>query len=129
MPTRGSSSSIDDLPGMFQEVSRVVKRGGVPATVMNHPLLSASGSGPVVDPTDGELLWRWGSYFSRSTASEPAGETAVTFSHDSLSELLKAAGAGWMLEVVIERAVSAADLLLTRESGIPRLLGVRRRKA
>ncbi len=43
----------------------------------------------------------------------------MTFSHDSLSELLNAAGAGWMLEVVIERAVRAADPLLARQPEIP----------
>ncbi|NIA25938.1 MAG: methyltransferase domain-containing protein [Gammaproteobacteria bacterium] len=120
---------LADLPGMFQGVSRVTRQAGVLATVMNHPLSTASESGPVVDPTDGELFWRWGSYLSGGTTSEPAGEAAVTFFHRSLSELLNmAADAGWILEHLIERSVTGDDPFLGRQAEIPRLLGIRWRK-
>ncbi len=38
------------------------KAGGPLVLVVNHPLFTAPGSGPIVDPTDGEVFWRWGTY-------------------------------------------------------------------
>lgn len=118
-----------DLRRVFEEVARVMRRGGVFAAVMNHPFYTAPQSGPIVDPTDGELFWRWGDYLSGGTTSEPAGEATVAFSHRSLSKLLNtAADAGWILERMIERAVVGDDPLLAPQSEIPRLLAVRWRK-
>ena len=42
------------------EMARVVRPGGWCVVVHNHPVMTAPESGPVIDTTDGEVLWRWG---------------------------------------------------------------------
>ena len=118
---------LADLPLMFREAYRVVKLGGVLVTVMNHPFYAAPDSGPVIDPTDGELFWRWGKYLSNGKTAEPAGNGSVTFYHRSLSVLLNmATDSGWVLECMTERGIAfGSDSLLAQQQEIPRLLAVR----
>ena len=85
---------------------RAVRPGGVLALVANHPAYTAPGSGPLVDPDDGEVLWRWGPYMEEGTTEEPAGEGTVVFHHRSLARLLSAAAAaGWCLDRLVEHGV------------------------
>jgi hypothetical protein len=96
--------------------------------VVNHPLFTAPDSGPVVDPTDGEVFWRWGAYLEDGYTDEPAGGDQVTFYHRPLASLLNsAADAGWSLERTVERGVppTTEDPLLASQGQIPRLLGLR----
>ena len=124
---------LEHLPdglGLFAAVAAAVRPGGVLALVANHPAYTAPGSGPLVDPEDGEVLWRWGPYMEGGTSTEPAGEGTVTFHHRSLGVLLTAAAAaGWSLESLVEHGVgdgrAAADPLLGAQRQIPRLLAVR----
>lgn len=111
----------------FDEAARVVVPGGVLALVINHPIFTAPGSGPFVDPTDGEVLWRWGKYLDEGASREPAGFGWVDFHHRSLGELLTtAARAGWHLERMIERSLSSeGDPLLEAQEQVPRLVGMR----
>jgi hypothetical protein len=100
------------------------------ALVANHPAYTAPGSGPLVDPDDGEVLWRWGPYMEAGCSEEPAGAGTVVFHHRSLSRLLtEAAAAGWCLERLVEHGVgerrAAADPLLAAQRQIPRLLAAR----
>jgi len=81
-----------------------------------------------VDPTDGELFWRWGTYLADGSTEEPAGDEQVTFFHRPLAGLLNAAAAaGWALDRTVEQPVAGApeDRLLSAQSHIPRLLGLR----
>jgi SAM-dependent methyltransferase len=112
---------IADHDALFQEAARVTKPGGVLALVMNHPVWTAPGSTPIAD-TDGETLWRPGSYFSEGTVEEPAGDGRVVFHHRTMGELLTvAADAGWSLDSMIE----APHHDLAEQAGIPRLLACR----
>ncbi len=63
---------VPDHATLFSELARVVRRGGVAALVINHPVWTAPGSTPVTD-VDGEVLWRPGEYFSRGSSEVPAG--------------------------------------------------------
>jgi len=121
---------IGDVEGFFGEVGRVVRPGGTLAAVFNHPVYTAPGSGPFVDPEDGEVLWRWGAYLAPGSSWEPAGEGALEFRHRPLGMLLTAAaGCGWMLERALERSLQPdRDPLLAVQREVPRLLGVRWRR-
>ena len=119
---------IEDAGGVLAEAHRVTRPGGTLALVVNHPLLTAPGSGPFLDPDDGEVLWRWGSYLSGTHSDEPAGDDSVRFHHRTLSELLStAASAGWALQRMTEMGYDphGADPLFAVQSEVPRLLGVR----
>ncbi len=118
---------LSEVAPFFDEAARVVAPGGVLALVINHPVFTAPGSGPFVDPTDGEVLWRWGRYFDEGASREPAGSGWVDFHHRSLGELLTtAADAGWRLERMIERSLSSeGDPLLEAQEQVPRLVGMR----
>jgi len=121
---------LDEIDGLFAACARVVRPGGGMAVVLNHPVMTAEGSTPVVDPDDGEVLWRWGDYFGAGSTSEPAVGGEVIFHHRSMAVLLNAASAaGWSLVRVEERGVGEAqadrDPLLAMQRSIPRLLGVR----
>lgn len=121
---------VADLAGLLGEAARVTKAGGTLAVVANHPAFTAVGSAPVVDATDGEVLWRWGDYLGSGSTMEPAGRSEVTFHHRSMAELLStASAAGWNLRRLVERGASAGqvrrDPLLSGQEAIPRLLGVR----
>lgn len=116
---------LPDAGSLFTAARRAVRAGGVLVLVVNHPFFTAPGSGPVVDPTDGEVFWRWGRYLDGGSTEEPAGEVTVTFHHRSLAELLNmGASAGWKLERVVELGVTD-DTLLAGQEQIPRLLGIR----
>ncbi len=121
---------VEDAAAFFGAVASTVRAGGVLALVANHPAFTAPESGPVIDPSDGEVTWRWGSYLDRGSTREPAGEGHVVFHHRPLGRLLsEAADAGWSLVRMVERGVSPTradrDRLLDRQRHVPRLLGVR----
>lgn len=115
---------------LFAEAARVTVPGGPLVLVVNHPVMTAPESAPVVDPQDGEVTWRWGDYLGEGHSEEPAGDLVIRFHHRSMGRLLTmAAEAGWRLERLEERAVGPAragrDPLLAAQAGIPRLLGAR----
>jgi len=118
---------LSDPAPFFEEASRVVAPGGVLAIVVNHPIYTAPGSGPFLDPEDGEVLWRWGAYLEQGVTKEPAGADVVVFHHRSLGDLLTAAAnAGWRLERLLEKSLTpAGDALLQAQQHVPRLLGIR----
>jgi SAM-dependent methyltransferase len=121
---------IEDEAALFAATARVVRPDGVLAVVLNHPVYTAPESGPVLDPTDGEIYWRFGGYFEQGSTVEPAGGRHVEFVHRSMATLLNGAAAhGWSLEHMEERGVGAAaaarDPLLARHGDIPHLLAVR----
>ncbi|MBM3695153.1 MAG: class I SAM-dependent methyltransferase [Actinobacteria bacterium] len=121
---------LPDACTLFAAAAAVVRPGGVLALVANHPAYTAPGSGPLVDPADGEVLWRWGPYMEEGVSEEPAGEGAVLFHHRSLADLLTAAAAaGWCLQRLVEHGVgerrASADPLLAAQRQIPRLLAAR----
>ncbi len=123
-----------DLDTLFAECARVTHSGGSFTLVINHPQITAPGSAPVVDPVDGEVYWRWGSYLEPGSTEEPAGDSTVTFHHRTMADLLNAAAtAGWTLEKIIERGLpddlADGDPLLELQKGLPRLLGVRWRRS
>lgn len=120
---------IEDYETLMRELSRVVRRGGVLAIVVNHPIYTAPGSAPIEEP-DGEVLWRPGAYFERGFTDEPAGDDTIRFHHRPMGELLtRAASAGWSLEKMVESGVTASQIErhppLAKQLGIPRLLGIR----
>lgn len=124
---------VADLERLFSDLAVAVRPGGVLALVVNHPVQTAPGSGPFVDPDDFEVLWRWGPYLTRGSSDEPAGADRVTFHHRPMSSLLTtAAAAGWSLERLEERGIgdrrAAVDGLLAAQRSIPWLLGVRWRR-
>ena len=119
---------------MFQEVSRVVRGGGTLTVVVNHPVYTAPNSGPVLDPTDGELFWRFGDYLTAGSTREPAGGGEVEFVHRPVGVLLtQAAMAGWSLEEVREQGVgekaARRDELLAKHRQIPHLMALRWRRS
>ena len=121
---------LSEIRNLLAETARVLEPGGVLALVMNHPAYTSAGAGPVVDLSDGEILWRWGAYFEAGSGREPAGAGSVVFHHRSLGELLNTAAAcGLMLERLEERGLSpeavARDPALAGQEHFPRLLGVR----
>jgi SAM-dependent methyltransferase len=100
-----------DVEPIFEEVRRVMQGGGKFGIVVNHPAYTAEGSGPVVDLSDGEVLWRWGPYFDPGSSQEAAGDGAVTFHHRTLAELLTvAATRGWRLERLVEHRLTQSAL-------------------
>lgn len=120
---------LSDLQ-LFDAVARAVKPGGQLSVVMNHPAFTAEGAGPLMDPSDGEFLWRWGGYFEEAETEMRAGDTSVKFHHRPLAAILTAAAAaGWYLDRLIERGFS--DEAVATEPGyagqqqMPRLLGAR----
>jgi SAM-dependent methyltransferase len=121
---------IGDVEELFAAAAAAVRPGGVLVVVINHPAVTSPGSGPFLDPEDGETLWRWGPYLDAGSSSEPAGDGAVIFYHRSMGDLLTAAAdAGWSLQRMVEAGLgperAAADPLLAAQQNIPRLLGVR----
>jgi SAM-dependent methyltransferase len=118
---------LGDLESFFAAIADAVRLNGTLALVVNHPLFTAPESGPVVDPTDGEVFWRWGTYLEDGFTEEPAGESHIVFYHRPLATLLNAAAkAGWALERSAEQAAPTThDPLLASQEHIPRLLGLR----
>jgi SAM-dependent methyltransferase len=120
---------IEDHLKFFEEVARTVKPAGSLVIVINHPAYTAPGSAPLADG-EGDILWRWGSYFSRGSSTEPAGQGEVRFFHRPMADLLGAAAtAGWKLDAMIERGLSPETIAripgYEGQEVIPRLLGVR----
>ncbi len=121
---------IDDFERLLVEAARTVVAGGVLVIIANHPAFTAPGAGPLIDPGDGEVTWRWGAYLAPGTSVEPAGSFNLMMYHRPLGTLLTAAGqAGWMLEALVERgpgdAAAERDPLLAAQRNIPRLIGLR----
>jgi SAM-dependent methyltransferase len=119
---------LEEVGPFFSGLARAVTPGGRLVVVVNHPFFTAPHSGPVVDPEDGEVFWRWGAYLDKGLVEERAGAQTVTFFHRPMAALLNAAaGAGWSLDEMVELGVSRAseDPLLARQDQIPRLLGCR----
>ncbi|MDE0369982.1 MAG: class I SAM-dependent methyltransferase [bacterium] len=116
--------------GFFAETARVTRAGGSLVVVINHPVYTAPRSGPVIDPTDGELFWRFGDYLNPGRSREPAGNRSVEFIHRPIGRLLtEAATAGWSLEEVLEDGVgprvAARDPILAKHRDIPHLMALR----
>ncbi|MXY77674.1 MAG: class I SAM-dependent methyltransferase [Acidimicrobiia bacterium] len=121
---------LEDSWRFFAETARVTRSGGSLTIVINHPLYTAPGSGPVIDPTDGELFWRFGDYLSEGRTREPAGDRSVQFIHRPIGTLLtQAATAGWSLEAALEQGVgsraASRDPILAQHGDIPHLMALR----
>jgi len=124
---------LEEHTRLLDETARVTRRGGVLALVLNHPLITAPDSAPVIDD-DGEVLWRWGRYFGDGYTEESAGDLTVRFHHRTISELLGAAAkAGWALDGLAEAGAgpqrAAADPIIAAQVELPRLLALRWRKS
>jgi SAM-dependent methyltransferase len=125
----GILDMLEDHAGFFAQAARAVRPDGHLVVVMNHPVTSAPGSEPLVDP-DGEILWRWGDYLRAGSSPQPAAHRTVDLFHRPIGQLLTAAAdAGWSLARMIERGPS--DAAIERDRGfrgqghIPYMLGVR----
>lgn len=121
---------IEDYERLLAEAARVVAGHGTLVVVANHPAFTAPGAGPLIDPGDGEVTWRWGAYLEEGTSVEPAGSFNLLMYHRPLSAFLTAAAAaGWALERLEERgpgdAAAGRDPLLAAQRHIPRLIGLR----
>lgn len=123
---------LEHLPDLevLAATHRVVRNGGSLVLVMNHPAFMAEGAGPIMDPDDGEVLWRWGRYFEPAVVQMPGGAGEVVFYHRPLGPILEAAGAaGWRLVRLEERGLSRAAIAAhpgyAGQEQMPRLLGVR----
>lgn len=119
-----------DVDGFFASAAHAIAEGGFLIVVSNHPAYTAPGAGPLIDMSDGEVLWRWGPYFSTGVAHEPAGEDTVIFHHRTLASLLNsAASCGWALEELIEAPLApeaiARDPGLAGQDHLPRLVAGR----
>lgn len=112
---------LEDHATFFAETARVTRPDGVLAIVVNHPVWTAPESTPITD-SDGEVLWRPGSYFSTGHSEVSAGEANVVFHHRTMAALLTgAADAGWSLRQMLEQPHHDLD----DQGGIPRLLACR----
>ena len=117
---------IADLGRFFYETARVVRSGGVLAAIVNHPVITAPGATTVVDPTDGEVFWRWGDYFQPGLTVEETGGPAMEFHHRSLGALLTAAAeSGWLLDELVELPGTGTGPVDSTYQGIPVLAGIR----
>lgn len=117
---------IDDLGRFFYETARVVRSGGVLAAVVNHPVVTVPGATTVVDPSDGEVFFRWGEYFADGATDEDADGRTVRFHHRSLARLLTtAAQAGWLLDELIEEPGAESGSVAATYHRVPTLAGVR----
>ncbi|HSF85269.1 MAG TPA: class I SAM-dependent methyltransferase [Acidimicrobiia bacterium] len=121
---------VRELIGTFAALRRTVATGGELVVIANHPAFTAPDSGPIIDPTDGEVLWRWGPYFDSQTVATHVGGRQVPFHHRPIGTILTAAAeGGWCLEALEERPLSVAAV--EHEPGyygqqyLPRLAGFR----
>ncbi len=129
-----SLEHFEDSPRFFNEAARVTRAGGWLSVVINHPVYTAPGSGPVLDTTDDELFWRFGDYLTEGRTRDPAGGRTVEFIHRPIWMLLsEAAAAGWSLEMVREQGAgslaAARDPILAKHRDIPHLMALRWLKA
>jgi SAM-dependent methyltransferase len=121
---------LPTLEGFFEEAHRVTRDGGNLVVISNHPAYTPATAGPLIDQSDGEVLWRWGHYFIEGRAEMPAGDGTVTFHHRPMGLLLNAAAdAGWSLDRFEERGLSpqavARDPGLAGQEHLPRVIGLR----
>lgn len=121
---------LPDLDAFFDSTRAVVEPGGSLVVVSNHPAYTAAGAGPLIDLSDGEVLWRWGPYFDVGVAEEPVGGGSVTFHHRPLGMILTAAArAGWhldeLVEVPLDEAAIARDAGYAGQEHLPRLYAAR----
>ena len=117
---------IQDLGRFFYETARVVRSGGVLGALVNHPVITAPGATTVVDPTDGEVFWRWGDYFEQGVTVEQVQDQQVEFHHRSMAQLLTAAAeSGWLLDELIEQPGTGEGSVEATYAGIPVLAGIR----
>ena len=124
---------ISDHETFFAESARIIKPGGHLVVIINHPVFTAPGSAPFIDE-GGQMLWRWGTYFEPGSSTEPAGDGVVEFFHRPVADILTvAAGAGWILEEMIERGLSEETIAripgYVGQEHVPRLAGFRWRRA
>ncbi|MEN8238059.1 MAG: class I SAM-dependent methyltransferase [Actinomycetota bacterium] len=124
---------IADHGMFFAETARIVKPGGHLVVVINHPVFTAPGSAPFIDD-DGQVLWRWGTYFEPGSSSEPAGDGAVEFFHRPVADILtSAARSGWVFEEMIERGLSEETIAripgYAGQEHVPRLAGFKWKRA
>jgi SAM-dependent methyltransferase len=123
---------LPDAREFFDQVHVAVRSGGALAVVLNHPVVTAAGSEPLVDDA-GEVVWRWGRYLERGTLVEPAGDRTVELHHRPLGELLTtAADAGWRLERLVEIGATTHTVATASEprgqQHLPSILGARWRR-
>ena len=125
----GVVEMVEDHCRLFTEVSTAVKTGGHLLVVMNHPVSTVPESEPLVDEA-GEILWRWGEYLEPGRLAQYVDGHEVALYHRSMGALLEAAAmAGWRLERLIERGLSARTVArfpeLEGQERIPNILGCR----
>ncbi len=125
---------LPDIFAFFAATARVLAPGGHLVVVSNHPAYTSSGAGPVLDQSDGEVLWRWGTYLYESIAAEPAGEGSIVFHHRSVAAILNsAAESGWIFDRMIEAGASDETIArippLAGQEHMPRLIGLRWRRS
>lgn len=123
---------LPDARGFFDQVHASVRSGGTLAVVMNHPVVTAADSEPLVDDT-GEVVWRWGRYLERGSLAQPAGHRTVVLHHRPLGELLTAAAdAGWHLERLVETGATTHTVATASgprgQQHLPSILGARWRR-
>jgi SAM-dependent methyltransferase len=123
---------LPDERDFFDQVRTAVRRGGTLAVVMNHPVVTAAGSEPLVDD-DGDVVWRWGRYLDRGSFVEPAGHRTVELHHRPLGQLLTtAAAAGWRLERLVETGATTHTVATGSgprgQQHLPSILGARWRR-
>lgn len=120
---------LRDERTFFEQVHTVVRPGGTLVVVMNHPVVTAPGSEPLVDD-DGDVVWRWGRYLERGSMGQLAGHRTVELHHRPLGELLTtAATTGWRLEQLVETGATTHTVATASEhrgqQHLPSILGAR----
>ena len=120
---------LPDVGEFFEQVHTAVRSGGTLTVVMNHPVVTAAGSEPLVDD-EGEVVWRWGRYLDRGSLVQPAGHRTVELHHRPLGELLTtAAAAGWQLERLVETGATSHTVATGSgprgQQHLPSILGAR----
>ncbi|HUS43529.1 MAG TPA: methyltransferase domain-containing protein [Ilumatobacteraceae bacterium] len=123
---------IADDREFFDQVASAVRTHGILVVVMNHPVVTAPDSEPLVDDA-GRMIWHWGHYLQRGSLTQPAGHRTVELHHRPLGELLTtAAAAGWHLDRVIEAGATTHTVTTSfdqrGQEHLPSLLGVRWRR-
>jgi SAM-dependent methyltransferase len=123
---------LPDARQFFEQVHTAARTGATLVVVMNHPVVTAAGSEPLVDD-DGEVVWRWGRYLDRGSLVQAAGHRTVELHHRPLGELLTtAAAAGWGLERMVEAGATTHTVTTPSEQQgqqhLPSILGVRWRR-
>lgn len=123
---------LPDAGEFFDQVHAAVGVGGTLVVVMNHPVVTAAGSEPLVDD-DGEVVWRWGRYLERGVLAQPAGHRTVELHHRSLGDLLStAAASGWHLERLLEVGATTQTVSTGAaprgQQHLPSILGARWRR-